>query len=97
MTQGRLRTAWLLMTDSIGLTGPGKKPELPSPRSLLVQVIVWIVLTVAWGGMVFRTQGGAQALYVFLVLMAAAMTVFQLVRLRRSRRAGGSGRRSELH
>lgn len=87
MTRGGRRNFWLRMTDSMGLTEPGKKPERPGPRLLLFQVVLWFAMTLAWIGMLTQTQGeDVQVVYGALVALSLVMTVANFVLLRRARR-----------
>jgi len=91
MTRSGHRNFWLRMTDSMGLTEPGKKPEMPRPRVLLFQVVLWFASALIWFMMVIRTQGEIQIWYIVLVLISLALAVANLVMLRQSKkRAAGS-------
>lgn len=88
MTRGGRRNPWLRMTDSMGLTEPGKKPEMPGPRLLLFQVVLWFAMTLVWIGMLTQTQGeDVQVLYGVLVVLSLVLTVANFVLLRRARKS----------
>jgi hypothetical protein len=82
------RNAWLRMTDSMGLTEPGKKPATPAPRILIIQTIGWFAMTLLWIGMLLQGQqeGQAQVLYGVLVVLSLVLAVGNFVMLRRSTR-----------
>lgn len=88
MIDGRRRNFWLRMTDSMGLTGAGKKPEMPGPRLLLLfQVVLWFAMTLVWILMVIQTQGrDAQILYGVLVALSLVLAGGNFVMLRRARK-----------
>lgn len=56
MTDGGHRNVWLRMTDSIGVTEPGKKPARPSPGILALQMVGYTAMTVVFTALAFRTQ-----------------------------------------
>lgn len=86
MTDGGRRNDWLRMTDSMGLTELGKKPERPGPRLHLLQVVLWLALALVWFRMVIRTQGEIQVWYAVLVLISLALMVANVVMLRQSKK-----------
>lgn len=86
MTDGGRRNDWLRMTDSMGLTELGKKPERPGPRLLLLQIVLWLASALVWFRMVIRTQGEIQVWYAVLVLISLALMVANVVMLRQSKK-----------
>lgn len=86
MTRKARRSYWLRMTDWMGLTEPGKKPELPGPRALLFQVVGWFVSALIWLFLATRTEGEMRVWYVVLVVLSLVLTVANLVMLGRSRK-----------
>lgn len=88
MTRGGRRNSCLRMTDSMGLTEPGKNPEMPGPRLLRFQVVLWFAMALVWIGMLTQTQGeDVQVLYGALVVLSLVLTVANFVLLRRARKA----------
>jgi hypothetical protein len=85
MAGGRRRNTWLRMTDSLGLTEPGKKPEMPGPQILQFQVLGWTAMTLLWTVMLTQTQHGRenQILYGVLVIMSLVLVAINFVMLRR--------------
>lgn len=86
MTGGGQRNVWLRMTDALGVTEPGKKPEKPSPRILLFQTIIWFVSTLVWFALAMQTEGEFQVLSVVLIVLSLVLAVGNLVRLLQSRK-----------
>jgi hypothetical protein len=84
------RNVWLRMTDSLGLTEPGKRPETPGPRLLWIQTIGWSASTLLWIVMLIRGQQGhdAQILYGVLIVLSLVLAVGNFVMLRRAIRRG---------
>lgn len=84
------RNVWLRMTDSLGLTAPGRKPEMPGPRLLWIQAIGWSASTLLWVVMLVRAPQGrdTQILYGVLVVLSLVLAVGNFVMLRRSAKRG---------
>lgn len=89
MTDGGRRNVWLRMTDSMGLTEAGKKPERPGPRMLLFQVVLWLALALFWFMMVIQVQGEIQIWYGVLVVLCLGLAVANCVMLRQSKKRAG--------
>lgn len=98
MTGGDRRNVWLRMTDSMGVTEPGRKPEKPGPRILLFQVVVWFVSTLVWFALSIQTEGEFRVLSVVLLALSLVLAVGNAVRLLRSRKDvdGSKAGRPEL-
>lgn len=92
MTRSGYRNFWLRMTDSMGLTEPGKKPAMPRPGVLLFQVILWSAFALISLMMAIRTQGEIQVMNVVLVVISLALTVANLVRLRQSKKGAATSK-----
>lgn len=73
MTGDGRRNFWLRMTDSIGVTEPGKKPARLSPRILVLQIVGYTVMTVAFTALAFWTQDN------IVYLIAAALSLIVAV------------------
>ncbi|XAS69255.1 hypothetical protein V3C33_08395 [Micrococcaceae bacterium Sec5.7] len=74
MEDGRPRNAWLRMTDMMGLTEPGKKPQKQSPRVLLFLTVLWSLSTIAWLVQVIRDYSIGATDY-FKVVLAVSFFV----------------------
>lgn len=86
MTGGSRRNVWLRMTDSMGVTESGKRPERPSPRILLFQIVCWFVSTLVWFALAIQTDGEFQVLSAVLFVSSLVVAVGNLVRLLQPRK-----------
>lgn len=93
MTGGGRRNVWLRMTDSIGVTEPGKKPERPSPRMLVLQAVGYTVLTVIWSMLAFRTQDNIVYLIAGVLSLVLAVAAFVMLLQSKRRTDGPKGHR----
>lgn len=82
MTGGRRRNVWLRMTDSMGLTETGKKPERPSPRILVLQIVGYTVMTGVFTVLAFWTQ--ENIVYLIAAALSLIVAVASLVMYMRS-------------
>ncbi|MFJ6311592.1 hypothetical protein [Pseudarthrobacter oxydans] len=91
MTGGARRNFWLRMTDSIGVTEPGKQPERGSPKFLTLQVVVWLASSGVWVYFIFRTLGDLeqQILYGGLAFLSFALATVNIVLLRQATKGPG--------
>jgi hypothetical protein len=87
MTAGGRRNVWLRLTDSVGITEPGRKPEPPSLRLLVLQTVGYTVLTVIWALLAVGTSDNV--VYLIAGFLSLVMAVVSIVMLFRSRRRNG--------
>lgn len=91
MTGDARRNFWLRMTDSMGVTEPGKQPERGSPRFLMLQAVVWLASLLVWVYFIIRTLGDLeqQILYGGLAFLSLALVVVNIVLLRQAKKGPG--------
>jgi hypothetical protein len=75
MEPGRPRNAWLRMTDTMGLTEPGKKPQRQSPKILLFFTVLWSLSAIVWLVQVVRDVSMGTADYYLKVVLAVAFLI----------------------
>ena len=54
MEPGKPRNAWLRLSDTAGLTEPGRKPQRQSPRLRLFLTVLWSLAAFVWAVQVVR-------------------------------------------
>lgn len=78
MEPSRPRNAWLRMTDSMGLTEPGKKPQRQSPKTLLFFTVLWSLSAVVWSVQVVRDVSMGTSDYYLKVVLAVAFLILAI-------------------
>lgn len=86
MTGSKPRNAWLRMTDAMGLTEPGKKPQRPSSRVLLLMTVLWSASTATWSAFTFKGFSDGTPIYVLLSVMSLVLAIANYVMWRQSRK-----------
>lgn len=89
---GTPRNAWLRMTDTMGLTEPGKKAQRPGRRILLFWVVLWTLSTVLWWTRTILefSEGTQDYLSLILAVLTLVLAVAYSVMLWQSRKASKS-------
>lgn len=78
MEPGRARNVWLRMTDAMGLTEPGKKPQRQSPKMLLFLTVLWSLSAVVWLVQVVRDVSMGASDYYWKVVLAVLFFVLAI-------------------
>lgn len=90
MRDDRPSNAWLRMTDTMGLTDPDRKPELPRPRLLLFLAVLWSLMSVNWLVQLIREISRGPSDFLILNIISVAVSipvaVYYVVSWRRAKR-----------
>lgn len=66
------------MTDAMGLTEPGKKPQRQSPKMLLFLTVLWSLSAVVWLVQVVRDVSMGASDYYWKVVLAVLFFVLTI-------------------
>lgn len=66
------------MTDAMGLTEPGKKPQRQSPKMLLFLTVLWSLSAVVWLVQVVRDVSMGASDYYWKVVLAVLFFVLAI-------------------
>lgn len=88
MEPGKPRNAWLRLSDTAGLTEPGRKPQRQSPRLRLFLTVLWSLAAFVWAVQVVRDvfMGNPDYLKAVIASLFLILAIANYVMWRRSKR-----------